>query len=76
MAKKQSASILTRLQKLIKPASEKPAAPRGNAMRPEKRQPAESPTDAATAETKAQGTPEHDKKQTTKQPWYRHRQRW
>jgi hypothetical protein len=75
MAKKQSASILNRLRKLVEPTAEKPRAPKESGKEPERHSPA-SPADPATEGANAAGAPENGKKKTPKQPWYRHRQRW
>jgi len=76
MAKKQSASMLKRLRKLIQPTPEKPEAPEEGVKRSERHSTGSSAKAAATGDASATGAPEHDRKQTPKQPWYRHRQRW
>jgi len=75
MAKKQSASILNRLRKLIQPTPEKPEASQKRTKRSE-RPPTGSSAGTSTVDANAPESPERDKKKTPNQPWFRHRQRW
>jgi hypothetical protein len=75
MAKKQSASILNKLRGLIQATPEKPEASKEGGKRSERR-PSTSSPDAAAADASGDKGSEQDKKRTSKQPWYRHRQRW
>ena len=74
MAKKRSASILNRLQKLLEPTPEKPATRAGSAKRDEQQSPARS-ADLSTASASSPEPTPAGKKKAAK-PWYRHRQRW